>query len=53
MYEFGIVLSEIITGRPAVAKTQDRTHIVKWVKSMLQNGDVSNIVDPRLKLGRF
>ena len=49
MYGFGIVLLEIITGRPAIAKTQDMTHIVKWVKSMLQNGDISNIVDPRLK----
>ncbi|KAM7471799.1 hypothetical protein LguiA_009982 [Lonicera macranthoides] len=49
VYGFGIVLLEIITGRPAIAKTQERTHIIQWVTSTLQNGDVSNIIDPRLK----
>ena len=45
---FGVVLLEINTGRPAISKTPEKVHLIKWVSSMLERGDVKNIVDPRL-----
>ncbi|KAM7473296.1 hypothetical protein LguiB_020539 [Lonicera macranthoides] len=49
VYGFGIVLLEIVAGRPAVAKTQDNTHIIQWVSATVQKGDIKHIVDPRLR----
>ncbi|XP_038902515.1 putative leucine-rich repeat receptor-like protein kinase At2g19210 isoform X2 [Benincasa hispida] len=50
VYGFGIVLLEIITGRPVLTKTQDNvTHIYQWVDSMVSQGDISSIIDPKLK----
>ncbi|KAA8541722.1 hypothetical protein F0562_022874 [Nyssa sinensis] len=49
VYSFGIVLLEIITSQPALAKGNDKTHIIQWVSSMVHQGDVKNIVDPRLR----
>ncbi|XVF74469.1 hypothetical protein PTKIN_Ptkin13bG0112700 [Pterospermum kingtungense] len=51
VYGFGGVLLEIITGRPVneTKSNGERTHIKKWVSSMLSNGDIENIVDPRLQ----
>ena len=40
---------EIITSRPAITKNSKKVHIIKWVSSMLEKGDVENIVDPRLE----
>jgi hypothetical protein len=40
---------EIITGRPAIERSQERTHVSQWVSSMLAQGDIKNIVDPRLR----
>ncbi|KAM1161251.1 hypothetical protein ACFX2B_000371 [Malus domestica] len=47
VYSFGIVLMEILTGRNPVTFTQDED-IVKWVKKQLQNGQVSELLEPRL-----
>ncbi|KAF3450655.1 hypothetical protein FNV43_RR06744 [Rhamnella rubrinervis] len=49
VYGFGVVLLEIITGRPAISRTQERTHVSQWVSSMLSNGDVRGVVDPKLE----
>ncbi|KAJ7963125.1 protein kinase family protein [Quillaja saponaria] len=48
VYSFGVVLLEIITSQPAIARTNERTHISQSVSSMLANGDIKNIVDSRL-----
>ncbi|KAK6911975.1 Leucine-rich repeat, partial [Dillenia turbinata] len=48
VYSFGIVLLELITGQPAILKDLNKTHLVQWVSSMLERGDIRNIVDPRL-----
>ena len=47
VYSFGVLL-EIITGRPVIERSQERTHISEWVSSMIAKGDIKNIVDPRL-----
>ncbi|KAK9923505.1 hypothetical protein M0R45_031921 [Rubus argutus] len=52
VYSFGIVLLEIITGRPAVSRTRERIAINEWVGSIIPNGDIDTIVDPRLE-GNF
>ncbi|PRQ17248.1 putative transferase, protein kinase RLK-Pelle-LRR-I-1 family [Rosa chinensis] len=49
VYSFGIVLLEIITNRPVISETVERIHISQWVASMLAQGDIYSIVDPRLE----
>ncbi|XP_059638956.1 senescence-induced receptor-like serine/threonine-protein kinase [Cornus florida] len=49
VYSFGIVILELITGQPATSKSPGKTHIIQWVSSMLANGDVKSIVDPKLE----
>ncbi|XP_021890219.1 LRR receptor-like serine/threonine-protein kinase IOS1 [Carica papaya] len=48
VYSFGVVLLEVITGRSVIMKTHEKIHISQWVSSMLDNGDIKKIVDPRL-----
>jgi hypothetical protein len=52
VFSFGVVLLEIITGQPAISKTEEKIHIVQLVGSMLLERDVKDIVDPRLQ-GEF
>ncbi|CAA7404342.1 unnamed protein product [Spirodela intermedia] len=49
VYSFGIVLLEIITGQPLYQNSMEKTHIVKWIHSKVQNGDINNIIDPKLQ----
>lgn len=49
IYSFGVVLLETITARPVFAKIGESNHIIEWVGSMLANGDIRTILDPRLK----
>ncbi|XP_059639327.1 probable LRR receptor-like serine/threonine-protein kinase At1g05700 [Cornus florida] len=49
VYSFGIVVLEIITSEPPIAGGHEKTHIIQWVSSMLENGDIKGIVDPRLQ----
>lgn len=52
VFSFGVVLLEIITGQPAITKTEERVHIIQWVGSMLLERELKDIVDPRLR-GEF
>ncbi|KAL9680153.1 hypothetical protein QQ045_018031 [Rhodiola kirilowii] len=50
VFSFGVVLLEIITSEPVVAKTPDKTHITKRVSHVLSTtGDIKSIMDPRLQ----
>ena len=49
VYSFGVVLLEIITGQTALIKNPEKVHVTQWVSSMLERGDVKNIMDPRLE----
>ncbi|XP_058180846.1 putative leucine-rich repeat receptor-like serine/threonine-protein kinase At2g19230 isoform X2 [Rhododendron vialii] len=50
VYSFGVVLLELITGQPAVIKSEENVdHIVQWVMPMLERGEISSIADPRLQ----
>lgn len=54
VFSFGVVLLEIITGQPAITKTEEKAHIIQWVGSMLldERENIEDIVDPRLQ-GEF
>ncbi|KAK2654557.1 hypothetical protein Ddye_014413 [Dipteronia dyeriana] len=51
VYSFGVVLLEIITSKPAITRISgyENTHISEWVSSLLAEGDIKKIVDPRLQ----
>ncbi|KAK3018455.1 hypothetical protein RJ639_004272 [Escallonia herrerae] len=48
VYSFGIVLLELITGQPAIIKSNDSIHIVEWVSPILERGEVQIVIDQRL-----
>ncbi|KAL1201982.1 Leucine-rich repeat receptor-like serine/threonine-protein kinase [Cardamine amara subsp. amara] len=48
VYSFGILLLEIITGQPVIDESREKSYIVEWAKSMLANGDIESIMDPKL-----
>ncbi|KAM1812862.1 hypothetical protein ACFX11_026753 [Malus domestica] len=52
VYSFGVVLLEIITGQPAIIESDDLVHIVEWVNPEFQNGDLTTILDRRIR-GEF
>ncbi|XVE88773.1 hypothetical protein DITRI_Ditri19aG0095700 [Diplodiscus trichospermus] len=56
VYSFGIVLLEMFTGQPANLRTAEKAYshkdLVERVSSMVAEGDIEKIVDPRLK-GEF
>ncbi|CAL9027741.1 unnamed protein product [Prunus brigantina] len=51
VYSFGVVLLELITGQPAIIKSDEHVHIVEWVNPELQRGDITSVVDPRMQEG--
>ncbi|KAG9456525.1 hypothetical protein H6P81_001033 [Aristolochia fimbriata] len=56
VYGYGVVLLELITGRPAITQiTQDddfdiyKISLVEWVSPFVSAGDIRSIVDPKLQ----
>ncbi|GMI77966.1 hypothetical protein like AT4G29990 [Hibiscus trionum] len=50
VYSFGIILFELITGQPVIINSAEcSTHILEWVRPIIQEGDIRMIVDPRLE----
>uniref|UniRef100_A0A0D9XCU0 Protein kinase domain-containing protein n=1 Tax=Leersia perrieri TaxID=77586 RepID=A0A0D9XCU0_9ORYZ len=47
VFSFGVVLLEILTGEPPILPGVG--HVVKHVEQKVSNGDISEVVDPRLK----
>lgn len=44
------MLFELITGHPAIMKSSENSiHIVDWAKPHIAEGNIQNIVDPRLE----
>ncbi|PWA87298.1 leucine-rich repeat transmembrane protein kinase protein [Artemisia annua] len=53
VYSFGVVLLVLVTGQPAITRyANDNIHICQLVNLKLAEGDINNIVDPRLQ-GEF
>ncbi|KAM1155593.1 hypothetical protein ACFX13_027059 [Malus domestica] len=49
VYSFGVVLLELITGQPAVIKSDEVIHIVTWVSSELEKRELKSAVDQRMQ----
>ncbi|XP_050119794.1 probable LRR receptor-like serine/threonine-protein kinase At4g29180 isoform X9 [Malus sylvestris] len=49
VYSFGVVLLELITGQPAVIKSDEVIHIVTWVSSELEKRELKSVVDQRMQ----
>ena len=53
VYSIGIILLELITGQPAIARAAgEAIHILEWVTPIVERGDIQTILDPRLQ-GEF
>ena len=48
VYSFGIVLLEIITSQRVIDQTREKPHITEWMGFMLNRGDITRIMDPKL-----
>ncbi|KAL9688214.1 hypothetical protein QQ045_032633 [Rhodiola kirilowii] len=48
MYSFGVVLLELITGKPALIGGFHGVSLLDWVLPQYNNGDIPSIVDERL-----
>ncbi|XP_031116721.1 putative leucine-rich repeat receptor-like protein kinase At2g19210 [Ipomoea triloba] len=48
VYNFGIVILELISGRPVIVVNDEKSHILQWVSLFLETGDIKKIIDPRL-----
>jgi serine/threonine protein kinase len=48
VYSFGIVLLEMITNQPVINLTSENLHITQWVGFKINQGDITEIMDPNL-----
>ncbi|KAL0554169.1 hypothetical protein IC582_008086 [Cucumis melo] len=48
VFGFGVIILEIITGKPALIRGEDKdvTHIYNWVSMLISQGDIRSIIDP-------
>lgn len=42
---------ELISGRPVLVQSSERSHIAKWVDYNINQGDIYSIIDPKIKEG--
>ncbi|QCD94776.1 somatic embryogenesis receptor kinase 1 [Vigna unguiculata] len=48
IYDFGLLIMEIVSGKIPSYHSQTQNHIVDWLKSMISNGKIENATDPKL-----
>ncbi|CAJ1952882.1 unnamed protein product [Sphenostylis stenocarpa] len=48
IYDFGLLIMEIVSGRIPSYHSQTETHMVDWFKSMISSGKIENVMDPKL-----
>ncbi|CAM8948539.1 unnamed protein product [Rhodiola kirilowii] len=52
VFSFGVILMELVTGKPAIARGTQNMHLLDWVVPQFERGDIRSIVDRRLR-GNF
>ncbi|CAM8957333.1 unnamed protein product [Rhodiola kirilowii] len=52
VFSFGVILMELVTGKPAIARGTQNMHLLDWVVPQFERGDIRSIVDQRLR-GNF
>lgn len=45
MYSFGVVLLEVITGKPPILHNPEPTNIIEWAGQRLGQGNIEDVVD--------
>jgi len=48
IYSFGVVILEVVTGRPPIDPEDGENDLVKWVSSELKDGGLDSVIDPTL-----
>ncbi|XP_065015781.1 senescence-induced receptor-like serine/threonine-protein kinase [Musa acuminata AAA Group] len=52
VYSFGVVLFELMTGQPPVVATGNHaTGLAQWARQKLNNGNIEDVIDPKLTRG--
>lgn len=51
MYSFGVVLLELVTGKPAILQEAVPVNIIQWVRQRLARGNIEGVVDERMSGG--
>lgn len=49
VFSFGVVLLELVTGKPPILEASETIHIVKWVEARVVGGNIDSIADPNMK----
>ncbi|CAJ1978888.1 unnamed protein product [Sphenostylis stenocarpa] len=48
IYSFGVVILELVTGRPPIGPEYGENDLVKWVSSALEHEGLDHVIDPTL-----
>ena len=48
VYGFGVVLLELVTGKPAIMRELEPINIIQWVRQRLAQGNIEAVVDTRM-----
>ncbi|KAK7263696.1 hypothetical protein RJT34_31290 [Clitoria ternatea] len=48
IYSFGVVILELVTGRPPIGPEYGENDLVKWVSFALEQGGLDHVIDPML-----
>ena len=50
-YSFGVVLLELVTGKPPVDPEFGEKDLVNWVSATIDQKGIDHVIDPKLDLG--